>query len=256
MIRMLAAGLAALLMLAAAPSLAAVDAAKVAESGRATNAFLALAAGSEKSGEVPRATDPAAGALLDKILNTAAIGEETPSLGEIQDTSALMENGTKVMIAYMLAGTGAATLDALGSDPAAEKKANENMVTYAPEIGRIYDFTARMEGALSDSVASFTKTASKDQMAIMQDGIAQMQGGLLQTFGGILTSLADASYDPAWRLARAKVLDEVGGKVAGVLQPAQAKTLGDQALAIAGAADDAALKAALTAFAGDLGAGK
>lgn len=232
----------------ALPAAAEPDAAKVAESTRATNAFLALAAGSQTSGAIPRDSDPVVAELLSRILDETALGTGKPTLAEAAAASTLLENGTRVLTAYMLAGTGKTGLDALAGDGAALAAADANMRTFAPEVGRLYDFTARMQGVVADAVAEFRITASPEEVAAIEPGLADLRSGVLQTFGGILEDVGDGGFGLDWQKQRTAVLGDVGPKIAKVLEEGDVTTLRAQATAIAGEVSDPAMKSELQRF--------
>lgn len=225
------------------------DPAKIAASEEALQKFLSEAEGSAESGEPPRASDPETAALLDDILDISALGDETLDLDEISATAPLMVNGTKVLFVYMLAGTGLEDMSQLASDPAAAERANANMVEYAPEIGAIYDYTARMQGAFAEGVADFLEGASAEQVAAMQGGLDQMRGGIVQSVGGILQGVSLPDYSLDWRRERSDVLIEIAPQIVEFLSPEQAAQLAEEASTYADAVDNPEVKSDLERFA-------
>ncbi|MBC8129137.1 MAG: hypothetical protein H7Y08_02300 [Rhizobiaceae bacterium] len=237
-------------LLATGPAIAEVDGARLAQATRSANAFVALAAGSETSGAAPRESDPMVAELFARILDTTVFGMEGPgapgpNLEDAAAAATLLENGTRMLTAYMLAGTGKGSLEALAEDARALARADENMATYAPEVGRIYDFTARMQGVVADAVAAFQGAASPEEEKAIEAGLADLRSGMVQTFGAILSDIGDDTFDLDWQKQRTAVLGDVGPRIARLLAEADLVALRAQVTALAGAASDTSLKSEL-----------
>lgn len=244
-IRILAA---ALFALAGGAALAAMDQAKVAAAKAAADEFLALPKGA--NGGMPRQSDPKAKALLDKVFDRSALGREVLPIGESGKVGELLNNANRVGFAYMLAGTGQSDLGKIAEDPKAMELAEKNMSTYAPELGRWFDYQMIIQGSIADSTNAFLASAKKDVLERPQvkDGLGNIRQGLARSLGGMFQTMAGDGLDDGWRRERMVALAEIAPKAAKLLAPDDARTLRQQANALADALTDPALKAELKKF--------
>src|SRR5580658_6287957 len=93
-----------------------------------------MAKGSDVSGQAPRASDPAAGPLLDQVFNLAALPQHTLTDAELGQANDWLMAATEAGSVYVMAGTNTPTVSNDATTTAAQ--AELNVVTYAPEIGR------------------------------------------------------------------------------------------------------------------------
>lgn len=238
-------------LLAGGAALAAFDGAKLADAVKAADQFLARAKGSETTGQVPRQTDPAVNALLNAAFSTAPLGTETVALSDSGKVGELLGNGNRVGLTYLLAGTGTADPGKLASDPKALERADKNVVTFAPEVGRWLDFQIAVQGALADSTLAFLASASqevRDRPAV-KSGLAQVAGGVAGSLSGMLQTMGTAGLNDAWRAARLRALEPVVPKAARLVTPSDAVVLQTQANALVPLIKDAAVQAQLRDFA-------
>jgi hypothetical protein len=234
----------------AGAAIAAMDPGKVAAAKKAADDFLTLASGSEKTGQVPRQSDPKVKALLDAVFDRAALGKEVLPISDSNKVGELLNNGNRIGFAYMLAGTGQTDLNKLAEDQKAMEVAEKNMSTYAPEIGRWFDYQLVIQGSIADSAAAFLAPASKQTLENPQvkEGLGNVRGGLARSIAGVFQTMAGDGLGDDWRRDRLAGLNEIAPKAAKLVSTDDAKELQRQANALAEAVGDSALKAGLTTF--------
>lgn len=231
-------------------ALAAMDPAKVGAAKKAADDFVALAAGSDKSGQVPRQTDPKAKALLDTVFDRTALGPTVLPINESGKVGELLSNGNRVGFVYMLAGTGLTDFGKLGQDEKAMEQAERNIGAFAPEIGRWFDYQIAIQGAIADSTLAFLASASKASLDNPQvkSGLADVRGGLAGAIRGVLQMMASDTLDDGWRRDRLAGLGELAPRAAKLVSAEDAASLKDSATQLAAALNDPDLKAGLTKF--------
>src|ERR1700757_3654333 len=147
------------------------------DAGTAAAAFVALAGDSANTGKAPRQTDPAVKPLLDRILDTSELQHGVQPVSELGALGKWALAIVKVGTIYTLAGSGIAKLEAVPNDPAIIEKLNHNAVVFPTEMGRYYDATMWIEGAIIDTVALFLSKASQADIERTKAGIAQNSSG-------------------------------------------------------------------------------
>lgn len=229
-------------------ALAAMDPAKVAAATAAADEFLALPKGAD--GGMPRQSDPKAKALLDKVFDRSALGREVLPIGESGKVGELLNNANRVGFAYMLAGTGQSDLGKIAEDAKAMELAEKNMSTYAPELGRWFDYQMIIQGSIADSTNAFLASAKKDVLERPQvkDGLGNIRQGLARSLAGMFQTMSGDGLDDGWRRERMVAIAEIAPKAAKLLVPDDARTLQQQANALAEALADPSLKAELKRF--------
>lgn len=228
-----------------------IDPAKLPAAKTAAARFLALAKDSETSGQLPRDSDPAAKPLLDAVFDASDVGTgRAVSFQELTPLSERMVTGAKVGTAYMLAGTGAPDLGALAQDPQADEKVNRNVIRFAPEMGRFFDFQLRIQAAIVEAVLARIATARPGDAATptFQNGIAQIRRGSLRTVASVIETLAVDGLSDDWRRARLPALAAVGPRLAQFLQPDQKAELQKLVAACADVMSNTQVKQGLQAF--------
>jgi hypothetical protein len=235
---------------------AGIDAGKLAAVKKAASDFLALAKGSETSGQPPRGADPKAKALLDTVFDTSVLKTAQPlpstTMGEVSDW---LLQVVKVGSIYILAGTGYSDFSQLGSiDAAAQQKLQQqitkNTVAFAPEIGRYFDAQLAVTEALVWSVsADMAARPNEFKSAHAKKGVGQMRAGLANTLTGVVTTFPTEGLSDQWRRDRLPAMAAIAPKAAALLLPAQRKSVHDVALQVAAEMSDASVKSGLTAFA-------
>jgi hypothetical protein len=206
----------------------ALDPAKVAAVTKAADAFVALAAGSENTGQAPRQTDAAAKPLLDAVLDMTALEKSgVQPMAELQNVNAWNLSILKIGLVYMLAGTGAKDIAALPQTQDVATKVDGNTVTFAPEVGRYLDAQLKIQMAIIDTVQTFIRTASQAQLnnANVKGGIAKIRSGTAQTISGAVSTLALREQSDDWRRSRLQVLEAMAPKAAKFLAAEEAQGL-------------------------------
>ena len=234
-----------------------VDAAKLPAAKAAADKFMAMAKGSENTGNPPREADPAAKGLIEAVFDTRDVeAAKTIPSQAISPLSERMVTGLKIGVVYMLAGTGAADLTEVGKVADADMKVNLNVIKFAPEMGRYYDFQLRIQGALMDAVLTRMATAKPADIAqpSFQAGLAEMRGGSARSVAGVIESLAINGVTDAWLRDRQPALTSIAPKLAKFLLPEQKLELKNLAIACANVTDEPSVKKSLQDFAAVVGA--
>ena len=218
---------------------------------KAADQFVALAHGSETSGQVPRQTDPAAGPLLDAVFNTNVLHSgPTPSLSQMDPVNDWLFSTVRVGQVYLLAGTGVTDVSK-ATDPATETRAESNIVTYAPEYGRYLDAQLSV---MDELAAIFNKelaanpglaTANSDTT----QGLAKIKSGVTTALISVIATLQAQGLTDDWRRARMAPLLAIAPEAAKLVLPADKAKLHDAALQVAATLTDPDVKAKLTSFA-------
>jgi hypothetical protein len=246
---MAAVALAAALVL---PASAQVERSKLTFAKNATESFVRLAQGSEKSGNAPRQSDPAVKQLLDAAFDTSDVeAAKAIPFSELSQLSERMVTGVRIGVVYMLAGTGATEIGQLGNDPNAGEKVNLNVIKFAPEMGRFFDFQMRIQGAVIDAVLARLATAKAEDLARpnFKSGLADIRDGSARSVSGVVETLAVNGITEEWRRERLPALTAIAPKLAKFLESTQKNDLRQLALACADVMDDAQVKAGLQDFA-------
>ena len=233
-----------------------LDATKVDTSKNALAAFKTMATDSATTGNAPRESDPKVKALLDKVWDDSDVRTgKAVKFEELTPLSTRMVAGVQTALVYMLAGTGATDIQQIASDPNASTKVNLNVIKFAPEMGRYYDFQLTVQGAISDAVAVKLASSSRLELANanFQSGLAQIRNGGQQIIGGVIETLAVNGITDEWRRGRLPALLAIAPKAAKIMQPEQKKQLQELARACADVMDDAAVKDGLQKFAVAIG---
>jgi hypothetical protein len=234
------------------PASAQVERNKLTFAKNAADGFVKLAQGSEKSGEAPRQSDPAVRKLLDAAFDTSDVeAAKAIAFSELSQLSERMVTGVKIGVVYMLAGTGATEIGQLGNDQNAGEKVNLNVIKFAPEMGRFFDFQMRIQGAVVDAVLTRLASAKPEDLVRpnFKSGLADIRDGSARSVSGVIETLAVNGITEAWRRERLPALAAIAPKLAKFLEAPQKNDLHKLALACADVMDDAQVKAGLQDFA-------
>jgi hypothetical protein len=230
---------------------------KIAAVDKAADAFLALAKDAATTGRPPRQGDPAVKALLDVVFDTAGLNDGDPlPYSELSKLNRWMLRVNAVGTVYILAGTG------LTDDPFHPPRPNDqqehqigkNIVTYAPELGRMYDAVLQLQRALMDSYIA-DRAANPDRSGTQRGAqeLEQMGGFMKKTVSSTLKKLYLLIDNPDWVKARLVVLNTEVPSLKSILSVGDCQELADESRWLAGKMADPAAKAALIAFADQLG---
>lgn len=248
--RRLAFGFAALALAACQPQTPASPAAtatsplaeRAAVAEQAAERFATIAQGSETSGQPPRQTDPNVASLLDQVLDTSAL-PASPTAADITPINDWLLAAVKVNQVYALAGTGMTDAQATPS-AAASARADSNLATFAPEIGRALDAEAILLGTEGAAIAQVGAGGGGDPAAYQQ-----VQSQVAQAYAGSLGVIGRPELADPWKEARAKVLVSMAPQVAPLLSPQDRQALQTAARQVAAKNTDATLQAELNDFA-------
>jgi hypothetical protein len=234
------------------PAAAQIEHDKLILARNAAASFVELAKGSQTSGEAPRLSDPAVKQLLDAVFDARDVeAARSVPFTELSGLSERMVTGVKIGAVYMLAGTGATDLSELGGGPDAGRKVNLNIVKFAPEMGRFFDFQIRIQGAVVEAVLTRLSTARPEDLARanFRSGLADIRDGSARSVAGVIETIAVNGLSDAWRRERLSALSAIAPRLARFLEAQQKSELRQVALAGADVMDDADVKAGLQAFA-------
>ena len=232
------------------PGTAQVDPKKFPAAKEAVASFAARAKGSEKSGEVPRATDPAIKRLLDATFDVSDI--ETAKAIPFQSLTPLTERGVlgaEVGVIYMLAGTGSSDITQVGNDPAIADKINLNILKYPDELGRYFDFAVTVQASIALSIQGYMSTAKPAELVRVENGLGGLRGAGARTLSGAIGTLALNGLTDAWIRARMVAITAAAPKFKAFLLAEQKEELRKLAMACADVTDDAQARKALQDFA-------
>ena len=227
----------------------AFDASTAAAIDKAADAFVALAGDSANTGKAPRQTDPAVKPLLDRILDTSELQHGVQPVSELGALGKWALAIVKVGTIYTLAGSGIAKLEAVPNDPAIIEKLNHNAVVFPTEMGRYYDATMWIEGAIIDTVALFLSKASQADIERTKAGIAQIRAGAVQSIVGVITTLPTNGIADDWRRQRLAVLAVIAPRAAKFLPAEDLRQLSEVAKTTAAQMTDPEVKSALSQIA-------
>jgi len=233
-----------------------VDASKLPAAKTAADRFVALAKDSEKTGNAPRESDPAVARLLDAVFDSRDVQNPTTiTFAQLGPLSERMITGVKVGVIYMLAGTGVTDLTQMANDPKADEKVNLNVIKFAPEMGRFFDFQMRIQGAVVDGTLTHLATAKPEELARpnVQSGLANIRQGSARAVAGAIETLAVNGLTEEWRQARMPAISAMAPRLAKFLQADQKAELKQLATACADVMEDAQVKKALQDFAATIG---
>jgi hypothetical protein len=229
-----------------------VDPKKLPAAKEALASFAERAKGSEKSGQVPRMSDPTIKKLLDVIFDTSDIAAgKTIPFEQLTPLSDRMLLGNQLGVTYMLSGAGSSDLNEVASQAGAADKINLNVVKYPDEMGRYLDFTVMLQGAIAEVVQTFMKSAKPAELARpnLQSGIGNIRGGATRSVTGALETLAINGLTDEWIRARLIAITAAAPKLKSFLLAEQKEELRKMAVAVADVTDDAQAKKALQNFA-------
>ena len=219
---------------------------------KAADEFTTLAKGSADTGNAPRETDPAVKPLLDRVLTTRSLTSKPLSDSDLGSASDWNGAVLKVGLVYIFAGTGIADPARVTADPKLVERVNQNVVTFAPEMGRYIDAQEAVVGATADTVEA-SLADGKPANDQVKSGLAKVRGGITSTITGVLSTLTTDGLSDDWRRERLPSLQAVAPKVGKLLLPDQCRTVRDTAAEAAQVLKDAAVQDGLKAFGQALG---
>lgn len=210
----------------ASPVSALLDEGRVTAAKQAADEFLRKAEGSEKTGIMPRRSEPDVARLLDKIFGLSGFGIETVPISQVGPIGEIARNGNRVGLIYILAGTGLTELSG-GVSRDILLRVDQNTVTFAPELGQFMDFQMVTTEAMARSALGFVASATPEQLERPQvkSGFAQMRSGFTQTISGVLKTLTIAGLGEDWKRERLAGLDRLAATASRFLDQDNKATL-------------------------------
>jgi hypothetical protein len=244
------------LSLAGSAAFAQVDATRLSAAQTAAVSFVRMAEGSEKTGQMPRETDTRVRRLMEIVFDASDVTAGKPvSRQDIRVLNERLAVGLQVGVLYLLAGTGISEFkDA--PDARTEEAMNRNLVSFAPELGRYFDFQVRMFGALSVAVMAEIADGKPEQVArpAFQKYIETLRVSNVRTFLGIAQAFTMEVGDE-WRRGRLPALAEVAPTMAKFLTPELKQAMKELAEAVIEEVADPEVKRSMQAFAAAVMAG-
>jgi hypothetical protein len=200
----------------------------------------------KKAGLPPRQRDSAGSHLLDEIFNIGAFPRTLPasSIGLIQDW---LNSSLRTGNLYLTAG-----MDTPGNkinDAARTSIAQQNIITYGPEVGRYFDATLQLTNELDETMFHI----SSDHQNQITQTEEQLKDVITKETTVILTNVLDAMAMPnisnQWRNERMGELKSLGsGAARFLLSPEQRRSVQQAAEAAENATSDHDLKEKLIDF--------
>lgn len=240
--------LALALLMSGVASAALVDDAKLAAAKRAADEFMRRVEGSATSGAMPRRSDPGVAALLDASFDNASLGTGVLPVSESGKLGELLQSSNRVGLAYLMAGTG--TTDLASTDPKVLARADQNVATFAPEIGQWFDFQLSLQNALATSTLDFLAKAAPAvlERPNVKSGLANVRQGLARSLSGTFQTMASAGLDDDWRRARLAVIGAFVVTAAKLVTAEDAGALRDMSAELAGLVQSADVQDRLKEF--------
>ena len=208
-----------------------LDPARTAAVLKAADQLMALA----RDGRPPHLSDPAAGALLDTVLDVADLTREVPLISQVGSIGLWTTSIGNVCAMYDL--------------PTAPDAARERMRDYAAELGRCADAALGASGAM---------------LAAMADPPAQFRGlqmsmkphpreVVVQIVQAVLATMKSHEPTDAWRRARLPALAALAERAGPLLTVEERGQLAASVLAAARAASDPEVRTGLMSVASRFG---
>jgi hypothetical protein len=253
-----------LLVLVVTDSAAALDTVKVDAITKAADTFVAMTTDPSKTGQPLRQSDPAIKPLLDLVLDISEIryGPVLP-FSAIDNLVVWLSAVIKTSFVYNYAGTGLTFAAAasnpevirqLQNDPDMLRKASQNIVEFAPEMGRCVDALLWLERGIAEAYVSFLSTLSKPQMDRVSalDSVATLRTNLAQTLLDQISMIEIDGLPNEWRRDRLIVLAATAPQVAKFLLTEDVRVLRDSVTELAGRIASPELRDAVTSLAAAL----
>jgi hypothetical protein len=157
----------------------------------------------------------------------------------------------KTGMVYILAGTGISDFSKLTNDPKLPERVNQNVVAFAPEMGRYLDAQLAVMGGMLDAISA-SLAGGKTTNAKVQSGLEKVRHGITSTLTGTLSTVATAGLTDEWRHARLIAFSTAAPKAAKLLLGDQCRAVRDTAGQAAEMLSSSALQAELRSIGGSL----
>jgi clan AA aspartic protease (TIGR02281 family) len=184
---------------------ASLDLSRIAAVDQAADAFLAKAADANKSGQVPRQSDPAIAPLLDTVFDTNSLSHgaiDFADLDKLQDWLARVA--------------------AVGGVYVAASRTVHDAGIFGPEMGRFIDAAVRVMQAIADCITAELDTSAGQQLSPAE--LRKIEQSRTATTGS-LENFIEADRGPGltnvWVRERLTVMTTAAPSFARFLKPAQ-----------------------------------
>jgi hypothetical protein len=225
--------------------------AAAADAGKAASDLNSLAKDAFETGRPPRQTDPGVKSLLDRVFGTDVLARRTVGESDLGATADWSMAVVKAGAVYILAGTGISDFSKMTNDPKLPERINQNVVAFAPEMGRYFDAQLAVMGGMLDAINA-SMAGGKTSNAKVESGLEKVRRGITATLTGALSTVATGGLSDEWRRARLPALKAAAPKAAKLLLGDQCHAVRDAAVQAAGMLSNATLQAELRSIGGSL----
>ena len=182
--------------------------AAAADAGKAASDFNSLAKDAFETGKPPRQTDPGAKALLDRVFGTDVLAHRTIGEPDLGPTAEWSMSIVKTGMIYILAGTGISDFTKATNDPKLAERINQNVVTFAPELGRYLDAQLAVMGGMLDAIGA-SMAGGKTTNAKVESGLEKVRRGITSTLS---RDAVDRSDRGSQRRMASRAASRLGGR--------------------------------------------
>jgi hypothetical protein len=216
----------------------------------AADQLVTLGKDAYKTGQAPSATDPKVAALLSTITDTRDLALSPPLPIDKIGTFVQRENALeRVRRMYELAGTGYTKYSETAKAADSNKvmaQIDHNIVTYAGELGQLYDAELVVVGATIECFGSELWAHPEEfEDPESRTDIITIRANTVKVVTNLFKKLIVPGLTDDWRRQRVVALVAMAPYVAKFLLPEQRKLLHDRALNIAHEMADPILQAGL-----------
>jgi hypothetical protein len=230
--------------------------AKVDSVKKAADSLAALAKDSAKTGNAPRASDPAAKPLLDTVFNTKSIEGKRVPWADVRQLSDWNQAAVRVGLIYYLAGTGTEDVNVVAKDQKLTQQANANTIKFAPEMGMYYDAKMHLYAAMIDSAIAQIEAATPEQRRDpeLRKAMNAISDGTAFTMLGLMHALVLEGMPLDWQLLRVGLLLQITPQAVKFMAPNDRQVVRNAAAEAAALINNPDIKSAVNivarAFAG------
>ena len=200
----------------------------------------ALVVQAKSAGGPPRQTDPATATLLDAVFNIAVMPSK-PNVSQADAVADWIQSASRAGVLYLYAGTG--MTDPRNLNVAQLSLEQQNIVTYAPEVGRYFDAELDLADALDQIFLLLRNDPQKYDVDAQGMHGAQMAAvGTERLIIGALNAIALPGVSDDWRRGRLGYLRNIAPDAARLLSSEQRNAVREAADAATAAMRDGDVK--------------
>jgi hypothetical protein len=190
----------------------------------------------------PRQSDPAAAPLLDSVFNIAAFPNTPLSVDDIDAIVTWSLSASRVGNLYVYDGT-AVPSDPANPDSNTVLRAQKNIVTFAPEVGRYFDTLIQLFGMADKLFLQARKDPEKYGIDKSKGyGIGNVASGTTALFVKVLNAMTYPGIDDNWRNSRIGILNGAAQDASALLSAQQRSMVQEAAQAAENAASNPDVK--------------